>query len=178
MRHAGFNSIGGSMTITIKPIAMEDIAGFRQALDRVARERRYLLMLEAPPMEQVESFVRANIEGNVAQFVVADAGQVVGWCDIRPHTWPGVTHTGELGMGLLAEYRGQGLGYRLLEATVNQALANGLTRIELEVFASNRAAIALYEKFGFEREGLKRNARYVDGSWDDFVMMALVRVAK
>ncbi|HEX9924439.1 MAG TPA: GNAT family protein [Anaerolineae bacterium] len=163
------------MTITIKPIAIEDIAGFRQALDRVAHERRYLLLLEAPAPEQVEAFVRANIERKVAQFVAVDKGQVIGWCDIRPHTWSGVTHTGVLGMGLLAEYRGQGLGYRLLEATVNQALANGLTRIELEVFASNRAAIALYEKFGFEREGLKRKARYVDGSWDDFVMMALVR---
>jgi RimJ/RimL family protein N-acetyltransferase len=166
------------MTITIKPIAIEDIAGFGQALDRVARERRYLLMLEAPPLEQVEAFVRANIERNVAQFVAVDEGQVAGWCDIRPHTWPGVTHTGVLGMGLLAEYRGQGLGFRLLEATVNQAQANGLTRIELEVFASNRAAIALYEKFGFEREGLKRRARYVDGVWDDFIVMALVRGAE
>jgi len=166
------------MTITIKPIAIEDIAGFRQVLDQVARERRYLLLLEAPPLDKVEAFVRANIKRNVAQFVAVDAGQVVGWGDIRPYPQPGVTHTGVLGMGLLAEYRGQGLGYRLLEATVSQALANGLTRIELEVFASNRAAIALYEKFGFEHEGLKRKARYVDGSWDDFVMMALVRGAE
>jgi RimJ/RimL family protein N-acetyltransferase len=162
------------VTIEIKPISAEDIEGFHQALDRVARERRHLLLLEAPSLDQVESFVRSNIERNVAQFVAIDAGSVVGWCDISPQTMDGLTHTGVLGMGVVADYRRQGIGYRLLEATVTKALSNGLTRIELEVFASNRAAIALYERFGFEHEGRKRKARYVDGTWDDFVVMALL----
>ena len=77
-------------------------------------------------------------------------------------------------MGVVAEFRRRGIGYRLLEATVTKALSNGLTRIELEVFSSNQAAIALYETFGFEREGVKRKARYVDELWDDFIMMALL----
>jgi RimJ/RimL family protein N-acetyltransferase len=162
------------VTIAIKPISIEDVEGFHQALDRVARERRHLLLLEAPSLDQVESFVRSNIERNVAQFVAIDAGSVVGWCDISPQTMDGLTHTGVLGMGVVADYRRQGIGYRLLEATVTKALSNGLTRIELEVFASNRAAIALYERFGFEHEGRKRKARYVDGTWDDFVVMALL----
>lgn len=162
------------MTIAIKPIAIEYLEGFHQALDSVARERRYLLLLEAPPLPQVENFVRANIDNDLAQFVAVDGDKVVGWCDISPHLRAGVTHSGELGMGVVAGYHRQGLGYRLLEATVAKALSNGLTRIELEVFSSNRGAIALYEKFGFEHEGVKHKARYVDGIWDDFIMMALL----
>jgi RimJ/RimL family protein N-acetyltransferase len=165
------------MTIAIEPISPAYISGFHQALDSVARERRYLLLLEAPPVEQAEEFVRSNIARNVAQFVAVDRGRVVGWCDVMPQTRAGVTHTGGLGMGVVAGYRGQGIGYRLLEATVAKALANGLSRIELEVFASNRAAIALYERFGFEWEGLKRKARYVEGIWDDFIIMALLHEA-
>lgn len=162
------------MTITIEPISTAYIKGFHQALDSVARERRYLLFLEAPSLEQVESFVRSNIIENVAEFVALDSGEVVGWCDVLPNTKTGLTHTGVLGMGVVADYRRRGIGHRLLEATVARALANGLTRIELEVFSSNRAAIALYEKFGFEHEGRKRKARYVDGLWDDIIIMSLL----
>jgi RimJ/RimL family protein N-acetyltransferase len=162
------------VTIAIKPISTAYVKGFHQALDSVARERRYLLFLEGPSLEQVENFVRANIEGNVAQFVALDSGRVLGWCDVIPNTRAGLTHTGELGMGVVANYRRRGIGYRLLEATVTKALSNGLKRIELEVFSSNRAAIALYERFGFEHEGLKRKARYVDGLWDDIIIMSLL----
>jgi len=48
-------------------------------------------------------------------------------------------------------------------------------RIELEVFASNVAAIRLYEKLGFRREGLKRRFRILDGFYGDNIMMALLR---
>jgi RimJ/RimL family protein N-acetyltransferase len=43
------------------------------------------------------------------------------------------------------------------------------------VYADNAAALALYERFGFEREGVKRRARYLDGVWRDMVGMALLR---
>ncbi|MCB0169859.1 MAG: GNAT family N-acetyltransferase [Anaerolineae bacterium] len=163
------------MTIAIEPISIKHAKAFHKALDQVARERRYLLLLEAPPLEQIEQLVRYNIERNAIHFVAVDGDKMVGWCDIRPYTLPGMTHSGELGMAVVAAYRGRGLGHRLLEATVNQALADGLSRIELEVFASNRIAKALYEKLGFEQEGVKRRARYLDGVWDDLIMMALLK---
>jgi len=50
----------------------------------------------------------------------------------------------------------------------------GMTRIELEVLASNPKAIRLYEKLGFVHEGVKRRARHLDGAWDDNVLMALL----
>jgi len=137
-------------------------------------ERRYLLILEAPPLKQVEEFVCSNIERNVAQFVALASDRVVGWCDVCPKTRDGLTHTGELGMGLAADYRQQGIGSRLLEATIDKAFSNGLERIELEAFSSNRSVITLYEKFGFEHEGIKRKARYIDGIWDDFIIMSLL----
>ncbi|MCB0168455.1 MAG: GNAT family N-acetyltransferase [Anaerolineae bacterium] len=163
------------MTIAIKPIKMKHAKAFHQALDEVARERRYLLLLEAPPLEHIKQLVRYNMERNTVHFVAIDGGKMVGWCDIRPYTLPGMTHAGELGMAVVAAYRGRGLGYRLLEATINKALENGLSRIELEVFASNQVAKALYEKLGFEQEGIKRRARYLDGIWDDLIMMALLK---
>jgi ribosomal protein S18 acetylase RimI-like enzyme len=77
-------------------------------------------------------------------------------------------------MGVLPEVRGRGVGRRLAEAAIAAAKEQGAERIELEVFASNTRAIALYEKLGFVREGVKRRARKLDGEYDDIVQMAIV----
>jgi hypothetical protein len=72
-------------TFEIVPIAEEHISGFRAAVDVVARERKYLAFLEAPPLENVTRFVLRNIELAYPQFVVLSAGTVVGWCDVLPN---------------------------------------------------------------------------------------------
>jgi hypothetical protein len=61
------------------PIAQDHIDGFHRALDIVARERRYLAFLEAPPIESTRAFVLDNIKRGSPQFVaVSAAGEVVG----------------------------------------------------------------------------------------------------
>jgi ribosomal protein S18 acetylase RimI-like enzyme len=77
-------------------------------------------------------------------------------------------------MGLLPEYRAQGLGRKLAERAISDARARGITRIELEVFSSNTRAICFYERLGFVHEGVKRNARQLDGGYDDLVLMAFL----
>lgn len=159
----------------IVPTAEFHIPGLHAALDEVARERRYLAFLSAPPLGATREFIRALIGGAGVQMVaVTEDERVVGWCDIVRVPMEGFSHTGRLGMGLLAAYRGQGIGRRLATAAIEAARAAGMERIELEVLASNTAAIQLYEKLGFVHEGLKRRARHLDGVWDDNVLMALL----
>jgi ribosomal protein S18 acetylase RimI-like enzyme len=98
---------------------------------------------------------------------------VVGWCDIVRNPVEGFRHVGRLGMGLLPDYRGQGLGKRLMVETIRAARLAGIERVELEVFASNERAVALYRKLGFVTEGIKCRARKLDGQYDDNVFMAL-----
>ena len=77
-------------------------------------------------------------------------------------------------MGIAPEFRGQGIGRRLMDATIEGARAAGLTRIGLEVFSSNTNAISLYERYGFEYEGLHRRGRILDGRVEDVIMMGLL----
>jgi len=58
------------MTYQIVPIAKEHISGFHAAIDVVARERRYLAHLEAPPFEETRRFILDNIELGYPQFAV------------------------------------------------------------------------------------------------------------
>ncbi len=77
-------------------------------------------------------------------------------------------------MGIIASYRGQGLGFRLIDAAMKQARKAGFVRIELGVHADNERAIALYEKVGFIREGVARDAVFIDGRYVDTVNMAVI----
>jgi putative acetyltransferase len=163
------------MSITILPIAETHAASFRESLDVVARERRYLAMVEAPPLEQIESFVRGNVADDVAQFVALDGERVVGWADIVPARAYAISHCGSLGMGVLPGYRGQGIGRRLLEACIAKAWSRGLTRIQLDARADNSRAIRLYEQLGFIREAVKCRGMRFDGEYFDTVQMSLLR---
>jgi len=161
-----------AVPVEVVPMRRELLDGYHSALDVVARERRWLAMVEAPPIERVATFVDEMLAKGWPQLVALDGSSVVGWCDVIPMRLEGFRHSGGLGMGLLAAHRGRGLGGRLLDATLRASRDIGIARVHLEVYADNLAAIRLYERHGFEREGLKRRARILDGREDDLVLMA------
>lgn len=156
-------------SIQIIPIREEYIEGFHACLDSVARERKYLSRMEAPPIEVVRKFVRANI----SHFLALDAGIVVGWCDVIANSIEGFTHSGRLGMGVLREFRGKGIGEKLARAAIRKTKQKGIEKVVLSVFGSNFAAIKLYEKLGFAIEGVRKKVRKIDETYDDMIEMAL-----
>ena len=160
--------------IEIVPIAPDHAESFHRALDTVARERRYLAFLEAPPLESTRAFVLNNIEQGYPQLVALSEHEVVGWCDVLPKPRPVHAHIGVLGVALLPAFRGQGHGERLMRQTLEAARAFGLHRVELTVRQNNTNAIALYRKIGFEIEGLMRDAIKVDGIYEKVVLMGLL----
>lgn len=160
--------------VRIVPIAEAHIASFRAAVDSVAREKRYLLFLEAPPLEECAAFVKENIRKGRVQLVALAGERVVGWCDILPIPRHAAAHVGVVGLGVLKDSRRRGIGPALLRAALENARSSGLTRIELDVREDNATALALYERLGFQREGVKRNAVRVDGKYGNVICMALL----
>lgn len=76
-------------------------------------------------------------------------------------------------MGVQRAYRGQGIGKRLALAAIEKAREKYLERVELQVFASNEAALRLFEGLGFVVEGRKQRGRKLDDVYDDIVEMVL-----
>ena len=156
----------------IVPIGEEHIESFREALDAVAREKRYLFFLEAPPLAQVKAFVGGNISKGNPQYVALEGDRVVGWCDITPASPATRAHCGTLGIGVIAERRGRGIGTALLRATLERAQAVGFKRVELSVREGNARAAVLYERLGFLHEGVQKRAVQVDGEYENLLLMA------
>ncbi len=162
---------------TIVPITLSHLEGFRAAVDSVAREKKYLSFLEGPPITMSKAFIEENIKESWPHVVAIVNDMVVGWCDITSNVTAlnrlAYAHCGELGIGVVVSYRGQGIGKALMLDALHRAKEKGLERIELTVFGKNKSAIALYQQLGFVVEGKKKNAVKIDGQYDDLICMAL-----
>ena len=159
----------------IRPITPEDVPAYRAVVDSVAKEKRYILRVEAPPLKAMQEFVAKNIQKGYPHCVAIVEGAVVGWADVAPpHDL--AAHVGSLGMGVHKDHRGRGLGSSLLKNVVRDAWAHGFTRLDLEVYADNIPAIKLYEKYGYTLEGRKKYARYIGERYQDILIMAQYRV--
>ena len=163
------------MNLVIEPVSAAHFTGLRQALDTVAREKRFLAFTEAPPEDACNAFYTSIIENGWCQQVALLDGAVVGWCDILPAHGQARAHVGTLGIGLIPSASHRGIGAQLMRAALDAAWASGLTRVELTVRVENANAKALYERMGFAVEGLMRRAFRVDCHDGDGWAMALLK---
>jgi putative acetyltransferase len=126
----------------------------------VGDERRYLKAVRRYPHAAV--YVAEREED----------GAIIGRLSLARDTHPASAHVADLGLMVAADARRQGVGRALLEAAVEWSRGAGVRKLELHVFPWNEAAIRLYERFGFDREGW-RKAHYRRGEeFADAILMA------
>lgn len=160
------------LDFTVRPLEPRDLDGAVELLAKVAAERRWIAT--EPPVDRAarkrayrEDFLEHPASGRM--FVAVHGDDMIGAA--------GVTGTGliDLGMSVDPQWRGRGVGSALLEACIEWARDAGAYKIALQVWPHNRAALALYEKFGFEREGyLRKQWRRSSGELWDAIVMGLV----
>ncbi len=104
-----------------------------------------------------------------------DKGKIVGHLHIYTLPQPGLKGIGELFIYIHDYYQHLGLGTWMMEESINLARDRGLHRIGLSVVADNKPAVRLYEKVGFQHEGVRKQAHYGDdGQYHDMVEMGIV----
>lgn len=102
--------------------------------------------------------------------------KVVGILGMDRNDLPRLNHTATISIAVHDDFAGRGVGSALMAAVVEVADRWwNLIRLELEVYVDNLRAIALYERFGFEREGLLRARAWRDGEYADCLAMARLR---
>jgi putative acetyltransferase len=117
----------------------------------------------------------ATLGPDVTRLVAVIEGRAIGMIGLERFLGRR-SHVGSIGMAVHDAYAGRGAGTALIAAVVS--LADNwlnLRRLELNVYADNARAIALYERFGFEREGLHRDYAWRDGAYVDSLAMARLR---
>jgi len=124
----------------------------------VGDERRYLKAVRNHP--------------DAAVFVAERDGKIVGRLSISRDPHPASRHVADLGLMVAVSARRQGVGTALLDQAVAWALPTGVRKLELHVFPHNEPAIRLYERFGFVREGYRRQHYRRGNSYVDAILMA------
>ncbi len=161
-------------TVNIRPRRLDDGAGIAAIFEslEVVRETSRIPYLPASFWANLYE----NASADAAILVAELDKRVVGHLGLIPDTRPRRRHVGSFGLAVHTEYQGQGIGSALVEEMLNIA-DNwlGLVRVELDVFAHNKPAIRLYERFGFEHEGVSRCDSLVAGQWVDTARMARLK---
>jgi RimJ/RimL family protein N-acetyltransferase len=155
--------------IKIREATLADVDRLLELLVAVAGEGRWIATEAPVDLDRRRQRMVEDIEDADAIFLVAEAdGELVGELGLHLARY-GVA---DLGMLVAAGWRGRGVGTALLAEAIDRARKAGAHKIALQVWPDNAAAIALYERFGFEREGhLRRHYRRRSGElWDAIIM--------
>lgn len=108
-------------------------------------------------------------------FVAIDKQTIVGFLGGTGGKVNRTRHSIHMAMGILASHQGRGIGTQLLTAFIEWASSSHFHRIELTVMECNIKAKALYEKFGFQAEGLKLDSLKVNGRYiNEYYMAKLI----
>jgi ribosomal protein S18 acetylase RimI-like enzyme len=155
----------------VREATLDDVDAVVAVVVEVAGEGRWIATEAPVDVERRRRRMVEDIEGEDAIVLVAEAGgEVVGQLGLRLASY-GVA---DLGMAVAAGWRGRGVGTALLAEAVERARKAGAHKIALQVWPHNAAALALYERFGFRREGyLTRHYRRRSGELWDAVVMGL-----
>jgi GNAT superfamily N-acetyltransferase len=140
---------------------------------RLARSE-FVASPQAPSEQELARDLQVGAQRDCVHLVAKNAQRVIAWAHIERNKGISVEHRGNLGMGVLPQYRGRGLGKRSITNCIAAANVCGIDRIELAVRSDNRRALSLYCSVGFAVESIVKRAMRIDGVFQDAFRMCLI----
>ncbi|PAB60267.1 GNAT family N-acetyltransferase [Anaeromicrobium sediminis] len=127
-------------------------------------------------LEEEEKFIESVSKKDNAIFIVAEIeGKIVGNLSFSGGGRPRIAHTGEMGVSVLKDYWGQGIGTELIKYLIHWSKeSNIIKKINLRVRTDNVSGIGLYKKLGFVEEGSIKRDFFTDGKFYDSLCMGLL----
>jgi len=123
-------------------------------------------------LDKYEHLPQDEVDKRRALTLLAEVdGKLVGYVTIDESIWDLSRHVGELGIAVLPESRGLGVGSALLNSALHLASEKGFKKIGLSVFQTNKRAINLYLKFHFKKVGRRRKQFNLNEEYIDEIMM-------
>ena len=158
--------------IVIRSAEPEDAAAISAIYGTVGTVEGTLQLPDMPIASRVEYLQK--LEPAACKLVAVDDGRIVGAATLHPAAASlRRSHARVLGIGILPQWQGRGVGRRLMQRLLDWAdnWAHVL-RVELHVHADNERAIALYRSLGFVEEGRHRGYALKNGRYMDSLSMA------
>lgn len=162
--------------IYLRPFGEEDTAGYYQMLFN-PEMRRLTGTKQAFTLEGVRRYIAEKSDNHdtiLLLIALSDSDQIIG--DIALQDIDYVNRNANIRIALdKGEHLGKGYGPEAIRLLLEYAYGIlNLHRIELQVFDYNERAIKAYEKVGFKREGVQRDALYYQHRYHDSIIMSML----
>jgi len=142
----------------VRAYTVQDRDSLLAAINAVCADSPWMLAPRFRPMPLWEHALGAPRCTRHLLLVAEEQGQVVGWCRLFPPApCNGPAPELELGIGLRAEYRRQGLGRAMVKRAIAWAQSAACQRIVLTTHPQNRNALRFFERLGFAPTGQQRD---------------------
>jgi len=163
--------------LLIREIIPEDAENFLYLIKQVESEAKFMLMeageRKTTPEQNRKRLEKMKQQSNSTIFVAQqEKGKLVGYLIAIGGSVQKTKHSAYLVIGILEEYRGQGIGTSLFQRLEAWAISANISRLELTVVTLNEAGVALYKKSGFEIEGIKRKSLKIDDEFHNEYFMS------
>ncbi|WP_306055982.1 GNAT family N-acetyltransferase [Natronococcus wangiae] len=163
------------VAVTIRPARQEDLSGIVGAMRRVVEEMTYIeAETVADELDHEDVLLRHNEFESRMFFVATVDDDVVGWAHLHTPNLEKLSHTAELTVGVLEEYRGMGIGSQLLDRALEWVRSRGHEKVYQSVPSTNEDAIEFFEDRGWEIESVRENHYKLGDEYIDEVMMGIV----
>jgi len=158
----------------IRQAREEDLTGLVGAIRQAIGGGEYVNAETVADVVDSEGVLLRHNELESRMFFVATVeGEVVGWVHLKHPEVEKLSHTAELTIGVLKEYRGNDIGSHLLERGLEWASSQGFEEIYNSIPATNETAISFLEERGWEEEARREDHYKMNGDYVDEVMMAV-----
>lgn len=126
-------------------------------------------------VKQEEEWISSFIVNDNSLLLIAEFDdEIIGNIDLTGNRREIMAHTAVIGMGMLGEWQNQGLGTVLLSSIIDWAKQNPILElIWLQVYTENFLGMKLYQKMGFQENGVIKNFFKQDGSYFDNLTMSM-----
>ncbi|MEM2135566.1 MAG: GNAT family N-acetyltransferase [Candidatus Jordarchaeaceae archaeon] len=168
-------SLKDGSTVKIRDAGIKDLAAIWRVFSSVVGEKKWIpvLFAEENDFERLSWFSHHKNAGSI--ILVAELeGVVVGHCLVERDDWDAAAHVGNLGIMIIAEHRGKGVGDALMSEAIIRARDEGFEKICLSTFSTNLVAIKLYKKHNFQMVGVRKRQFKMEGEYKDEVLMDLM----
>ena len=130
-------------------------------------------LTRAQTVSEWEERIASQLETATGAICAATTGgNLVGMCGIATGHWPKTSHSATIwGAYVKPQWRGAGIGRRMIDECLRWAKAHGATVAKLGVITSNEPAIRCYRRCGFTEYGIEPRAINFDGKTHDELLM-------
>ena len=165
--------IDEGLEVTIRQAREDDLTGLVGAIREALSDKSYIEGETLADIVESENVLLRHNELIKRVFFVATVhSDVVGWVHINAPELEKLEHTAELTVGVIEEYRGRGVGSKLLDHGVDWTLDHDFEKLYNSVPATNERAIEFLESRGWETEAIRKRHYRIDDEYVDEVMMA------